>query len=298
MPVPTRTRSSAAECRTRPARAVHVLGELATGRSGPAEDGLEFRLASVADGPGRPPYVERRTADTMAPHRAAEFLAGRRALRSALGAAGADAPGLAGTGGPPRLPAGYVGSVSHSGGLAVAVAGRRDRYRAVGVDLELGELPLSAAHLVLSRDELDRLRAGRPGADARRLLAAFSAKESAYKAIDVLLRERAGGLHTGPALPGLRSLRLRPHPRGFLAQPAGCPAPVATVRVRAVPGGVLTWAVVSERSAEPPVVEDPFSDDPFDGDPFGEEMFGEEMFAVLPPAVPTAPHTRRPEEVR
>ncbi|MBO1416098.1 4'-phosphopantetheinyl transferase superfamily protein [Streptomyces sp. FH025] len=257
--------------------------------------------------------MERRTAAAMAPHRAAEFLAGRRALRSALAGAGVVVPGLSGTGGPPRLPDRYVGSISHSAGLAVAVAAHRDRYRAVGVDLELNGLPPSAAHLVLNREDREWLGTDRPGADARRLLAAFSAKESAYKAIDVLLRERTGGHRAGPALPGLRSLRLHPHARGFLVQPDGCLAPVATVRVRAVPGGVLTWAVVSERSAEPPVFDDPFD---VDEEPFGWGLF--DGSAPIPVATaPLAPtrsaptrsaaarldpalseRTRRPEEVR
>jgi len=70
---------------------------------------------------------------TLAPARQREFVAGRGALREALGQ---DVAILPDDRGAPILPAGWVGSISHKGALAAALVARADGAR-IGVDLEV-----------------------------------------------------------------------------------------------------------------------------------------------------------------
>ncbi|MFI9246190.1 4'-phosphopantetheinyl transferase superfamily protein [Streptomyces sp. NPDC053086] len=195
---------------------------------------MGFAVASVHEGP--PVAVtdeERRLARTMPPPRRGDFLIGRSALHRTVRAAGLTAGPVRCDGPRPRLPEGISASISHSRGIAVAVAGPADRFPTLGVDLELADLPVRAAHLVLREPERPLL--GPPRTAARRLLTLCSAKEAAFKALSPL---------TGPALRGLRDLRLTPDGAGFLAQADGHPERRVRVSVRQLPeGGLLWWAL-------------------------------------------------------
>jgi enterobactin synthetase component D len=218
-----------------PADAAAVMRAVQAGR--PGVPGLGFSVASRWDRAAAQPYpTESRLASRLPAQRRAEFLAGRRAMRGALAGIGVAAGEIPYDGRRPRLPAGSVGSISHSRGIAVALAGPGRLFAAVGADLELSSLPLAAAHLVLCGPELAWLEraAGNPGEAQRRLLAAFSAKESAFKVIDAL-SDRS---------PRLREIRLCPAVDGFAAQLQGARGPLLRVRVRHVPSGVLTWTVL------------------------------------------------------
>nr|BBD17744.1 phosphopantetheinyl transferase [Streptomyces sp.] len=195
-----------------------------------ARQGLALGTAAAGDpaahpaGPG-----EERLAAGMLPVRRGDFLAGRRAARRALAAAGlpATAEILYEDGGRrPRPPAGCAASISHSGGLAVAVAAAGSR--ALGCDLELRGLPSEAARLVLSEDE-------RPWAEGR-LTAAFSAKEAAFKAYSALLP-------AADAPTSLLGIAARPVPGGFRTRPGRLPGPELEVRVRPAGPGVFSWTV-------------------------------------------------------
>jgi enterobactin synthetase component D len=164
-----------------------------------------------------------------------DFLAGRLAIRRALAAARLPQPEVLRQGRRPLLPPGCAGSISHSGGLAVAVAGPRELVRALGCDLELRGLPVPSAHIVLDAAELARLH-GAGGAE-RRLLAAFSAKEAAFKALsDLLPPDRA------PAV--LLDLGTSAVPGGLLAWPHRQPDRVLRVRVHPAGPGVFSWTGV------------------------------------------------------
>ena len=115
-----------------------------------------------------------------------EFATGRKAARAALGAA---RPIPMGADRAPVWPRGWVGSITHAGDWALAVASRS--HRMVGVDLEHDEdLPAEVWDTILLPAERDWLR-GR--ADAGRLARViFSAKECAYKAQYPLSRELFG----------------------------------------------------------------------------------------------------------
>jgi 4'-phosphopantetheinyl transferase EntD len=181
--------------------------------------------------------TELRLASRMSPRRRHDFLGGRTAMRRALAEAGLPQPTepiLIGDAGEPRLPDGVAASISHSRGIAIALAAPVEYYRAVGVDLELSGLPGEAAHLLLTEPERAWLDGGdSPGQREHRLLAAFSAKESVRKALD-------------PALAGrcLRQIHLIPGNDSFLAWPRDRRDLRLRVWVRPVGAGVLTWTVV------------------------------------------------------
>lgn len=214
----------------------------------PAVPGLGFGFASVHEGP--PPAVheaEMRLATGMPPARRAEFLVGRCAAHRALRDAALPAGAVLRDGRRPSPPAGLVVSISHSRGVAVAVAAPAARFAALGVDLELSPLPVRAAHLVLRPAESVLLDGERGGAE-RRLLAAFSAKEAAYKAFSALLHECGeqagdGDGAASAALPGLRAVHLRRHGDGFTARTPALPGTELDVTVSRLPEGVLSWAL-------------------------------------------------------
>jgi 4'-phosphopantetheinyl transferase EntD len=74
--------------------------------------------------------------EAMLPGRRREHLAGRLAARAALLAHGADDARVGRSGDAPVWPPGWCGSISHSGGLALAVVARSTRWRSIGVDVE------------------------------------------------------------------------------------------------------------------------------------------------------------------
>lgn len=119
----------------------------------------------------------------MVPARAAEFIAGRLALRraqQALSAACFPVPNA--TDRSPQWPAGFCGSISHACGLAVAVmAHQSDGLQSLGIDIE-DDAPLSAdlQDIVLVQEER-RALAARVDA-SRKAKIIFSVKEAVYKA--------------------------------------------------------------------------------------------------------------------
>ncbi|MGI8413764.1 MAG: 4'-phosphopantetheinyl transferase family protein [Solirubrobacteraceae bacterium] len=107
-----------------------------------------------------------------------EFLAGRACAHAALRAIGHDGQPIGS--GPmrePLWPAGVVGSISHAGRLAGAVATRAVDAWGVGMDIELLDPPLHAAvqRLVLSPGEL------RAAPELAKI--AFAIKECVYKCL-------------------------------------------------------------------------------------------------------------------
>jgi hypothetical protein len=171
--------------------------------------------------------------------RRAEFLLGRRAARAALAAARIKGGPVLVDGRRPVFPPGAVGSISHSGEVAVAIAGSAARYRSIGVDLELYAPPIAGAHLILSDGERAWVQSGTtPAQQEHRLLRAFSAKEAAYKALDPII---AGGI------PRLRRIRLRPVQGGFIAWAPDRPDLWLRVAVRDLRPGVLSWTALPRR---------------------------------------------------
>lgn len=113
--------------------------------------------------------------------RKTEFYLGRQCARVALSRLGVAAcPILIGSNGEPIWPENIVGSISHTRGIAIAVAASSNDFFSLGIDIEAAEgLQKSLENLVLLETECDRL----PVVGDRSLLAKlhFSAKEAVYK---------------------------------------------------------------------------------------------------------------------
>ncbi|WP_172329469.1 4'-phosphopantetheinyl transferase [Mangrovicoccus sp. HB161399] len=119
------------------------------------------------------------------PCRLAEFVAGRlaaqEALRRATGMAAIPGTGRSRA---PDWPEGTVGSISHSGGLAVAIAGSSRNWTALGIDLEAVPDEETAAEIApLVFGAQDRVPPGRFGTGL-----AFAAKEALFKALNPRVR--------------------------------------------------------------------------------------------------------------
>ena len=113
-----------------------------------------------------------------------EFIAGRLAAQAALARLGESA--LVGRCGyAPVWPPGFCGSISHSGGIAVAVAASTRRWRALGVDLEAAPAPdvVPTLRRAFAAAEWQACGESRdPGVWAR----AWAAKEAAWKCASAL----------------------------------------------------------------------------------------------------------------
>ncbi|HYD78352.1 MAG TPA: 4'-phosphopantetheinyl transferase superfamily protein [Paucimonas sp.] len=153
------------------------------------------------------------------PKRQAEYLAGRYCAQASLSAIGLPAPVEINSDRSPRWPPGGVGSISHADGLAVAVAARRERYGAVGIDVERmldAETAAQIGGMLVVEDEMDLRPAG--WSRERFLTLVFSAKEALYKAVYPLCGQimefHDARLHAIGDRALTLSLCLRPYPAG------------------------------------------------------------------------------------
>jgi 4'-phosphopantetheinyl transferase EntD len=111
-----------------------------------------------------------------------EFSTGRRFARAGLSLLGTgDEPELGLIGRRPLWPSGYVGSISHSGLLAIVIVSNNPQLEGLGIDIEpASPTPEATDRMVLTPAERGRLAA------TGRLFATqvFSAKEAVYKAVN------------------------------------------------------------------------------------------------------------------
>lgn len=244
-----------------------------------AAAGLGLGLAHVGE-PGLCPAgpAEASAAATMTPGRRREFLAGREAARRALRAVGVDCGEIPREGRLPVFAPGRSASITHSAGIAVAVARAPGEHAPLGCDLELRPLPCDAARLVLVPDEESLL--GEPataGGGPWSLTGLFSAKEAAWKALHLVpgpagtasmrtlrdLRAEPYGdvLHIGPRIDRHVGPRIAPSSRPRIASRAGQSYGVRVrmrVQVRVLPVGagvfsyVVGWADADGRSTPEP----------------------------------------------
>ena len=123
------------------------------------------------------------------------FLLGRAAARSAMADIGVAPVSLPrAPSGAPLWPNGYIGSITHSETIAIAVIARRGRLAGIGVDVEDGDraLPPGVFDRILTPEERNGSigAAGRASASVARRV--FCAKEAAFKAYANLLSETIG----------------------------------------------------------------------------------------------------------
>ena len=141
---------------------------------------------------------EAQHAAALRPPRQMTWVAGRLALRTALRRMGIEAAAiLPNHRGAPAMPAGVVGSISHTRTMAVALAAA-DTGWAVGIDIErntMGRQDISRRVLTEpERAEVDRLP---PEQRGQSIMQRFSLKESIYKAIDPFLLRYVGFREVG-----------------------------------------------------------------------------------------------------
>jgi 4'-phosphopantetheinyl transferase EntD len=141
--------------------------------------------ASLADnGQSLQPHVAEAALMThAAPGRRREFALGRACARAALAGLGHGHAMLGRRGdGAPLWPGGVVGSISHTQGLAVALAASAGDFRGLGVDVERhGRVTPDLYRQLFDAGERTQL-AGMAEADRDRLAAlCFSAKEACCK---------------------------------------------------------------------------------------------------------------------
>ncbi|TSP11286.1 4'-phosphopantetheinyl transferase superfamily protein [Cupriavidus campinensis] len=130
---------------------------------------------------------------TATPRRQGHFRAGRYCARVALVRAGAAEHVV--TMGEDRLPVwpdGWIGSISHADGMAVALAARASTTAGLGVDAEQWLTSARAAdiaHLVATPQEIDLLAARAGTSIEAAVTVLFSAKEALYKALYPTVRQ-------------------------------------------------------------------------------------------------------------
>ncbi|MEG8277160.1 4'-phosphopantetheinyl transferase family protein [Streptomyces sp. AHA2] len=210
----------------------------------PVAAGLGLGAAAVWEAclePAGP--AEAAAAASMPDRRRLEFLAGRWAARRALGAVGVDCGEIPRAGRLPVFPPGLAASISHSAGMAVAVARGPGGDVPLGCDLELRPLPRGAARLVLREDEEGLLAGGcGPVGAAWSVTELFSAKEAAWKALSA--RDDAHEAGTAPR--NLRDLRAEPMEGDLRVALRTAPARAVRVRVTRLEAGVFSqvtgWA--------------------------------------------------------
>ena len=142
---------------------------------------IEARAASVGI---------RAYAENLVPKRRLEYLAGRLATRAALQLVGADDPTIGSHDGAPVWPPGFCGSISHSAGLAVAVAARSRDWRSLGIDIE-ARIPVHRARILQKAMGAVEFEAAQASTDPWVWTRAWAAKEAAYKCLSALSVETA-----------------------------------------------------------------------------------------------------------
>lgn len=141
-----------------------------------------------------------------------DFAAGRLAAREALKKLGLEnpAPITIGAHRQPVWPYGIVGSISHSGGWAACLAAWNSAAASVGVDLETlkRKRRLDIAPRICVESEIEWVASANDETEhERRLIAVFSAKESAFKALFPLVQRYFG----------FKEIALSPEKSGFAA---------------------------------------------------------------------------------
>jgi len=156
----------------------------------------DLELASVAL--GNPQDVlailgEPSSLRNAVPKRRAEFIAGRHASALALSRFGCVEAVQRERTGAPRWPVGFVGSISHGAGVAVAVASSSRDYRGLGIDVEEWMSDAQCVEIVaqiLQPKELEILSGAFSALSrAQRVSVGFSVKESLYKCLNPIAEE-------------------------------------------------------------------------------------------------------------
>jgi len=144
-----------------------------------APSGSAFWVAPVDDHLAELSPKEQQFIKSWGPHRQSEFATGRMCARGALSALGLESSDLLpDVEGVPIWAKEVVGSISHSRGVAMAVAAKSIEYRLLGLDLEKTNRLSEAA----TRRVVHPLEVNFVGEDLLKASILFSLKEAFYKA--------------------------------------------------------------------------------------------------------------------
>ncbi|HEY3949880.1 4'-phosphopantetheinyl transferase family protein [Phenylobacterium sp.] len=194
----------------------------------PPEAGLSG--GPIGDPPPGPYPEEEALVARAVEVRVREFRAGRAHAREALLQIGRPpAAILRGAGGEPLWPADCVGAIAHDQACAVAAAGARRDFAALGIDVE-SATPLDAdlVRLVAGPDEL--------AAAAQALLDSLDAAKCLFVAKECVIKALGG---PGRAPPDFRQIRLAVSPSEDEALTFRLSAPIPGLDPRAI--GHLGW---------------------------------------------------------
>ena len=191
--------------------------------------------------------AELAAAELMSAKRRHEFSVGRHCAREALARLGHVPAALpVGPGRAPVWPAGIIGSISHTSGIAVATVARQTQLRSLGIDVESADpLEPGLLEMVCREDERTALAVSglEPGLAAKLV---FSAKESIYKCLwpltGVFLEFHALGISMDPVRSRFTAYSEDPRIAETLAMICG--------RYRRV-GGLLLSCAWLDRTARP-----------------------------------------------
>jgi 4'-phosphopantetheinyl transferase EntD len=185
MPVQTTTTSPALKNTDDPDVDIRAGIERGLARMVPAE--VRYRVTATVPSGFHLMPAELSCCSRFAPRRLHDFTVGRYAASEALAQLGLERESLPiGDNREPAWPAGVVGSIAHTDGLAGAVAARRSDICGLGLDLEhVSPIADIAKHISTSR-ERDFLSDHPSLPDYWNIL--FSAKEAIYKCLWPLLR--------------------------------------------------------------------------------------------------------------
>lgn len=146
----------------------------------PGYVGFAARTKDSASDYSLDPAEARLLSPRMMPRRRDEFILGRAAAHGALMQIGISPPPaiLQGPLHEPVWPQGYVGSITHTEGIAVCAVCSQDHAAGIGIDLERipERFDQDFCQIVGTQDERAWV-----GGDALRLIRIFSAKEAAFK---------------------------------------------------------------------------------------------------------------------
>ena len=167
------------------------------------------------------------------------FIAGRTALSRALQRLGAGRVSIPSDDrGAPIPPPGFVGSISHKGDRAVAIAALDEGFD-IGVDLEfIRPVRDSLSEAILTPAE--RARVARDEDRELSTLASFSIKEAIYKAIDPSVRRYVGFHEAELVLPPIGPEFAKVIATMTMAH--GEPAPVIEATIALVDGCIVATA--------------------------------------------------------
>ena len=134
-------------------------------------------------------HFDEKDTSRMENSRQKESLLAHQCARKALAKLGNEVDAITkGIAGNPLWPKGFTGSISHSKGFCMAVVGRDENYRSIGLDIELnGRIKPAAIERITHSIEKDFI-----GDDPGKGTLLFSLKEAFYKAQFALFEKPLG----------------------------------------------------------------------------------------------------------